>query len=225
VRWMFAGQWRRTPIVSLGYRHREKPYRTVHLLFDIFQGIGIAAAAGIRPFLPGLAAGLLALAGVELHFDHTKFAFLQGAPFLIIVGVLALALVVLEASRRGALIDRARGGGLTAAAGAAVGALFFAGELARRGHAWWPGIIGGIICAAIGLAAARPFLTRLRSRLDAEAAALGVPLIAEGGALLIAVLSVLAPPIGVIALLALLVLLLRGRGRDEQKYAGLRILR
>ncbi|HET9073038.1 MAG TPA: hypothetical protein VFN48_00535, partial [Solirubrobacteraceae bacterium] len=65
----------------------------MNLLFDIFQGIGIAAAAGLRPFFPGLAGGLLALAGVEIHFDHTMFAFLQGAPFLIIVGVLAVALV------------------------------------------------------------------------------------------------------------------------------------
>jgi hypothetical protein len=212
-------------LVSLGYRHVPGRYRTLHLLFDIFQGIGIAAAAGIRPFLPGLAAGLLALAGVELHFDHTRFAFLQGAPFLIIVGVLALALIALEASRRGALVDSSREGWVTAAFGAAVGALFFAGDLAREGHPYWPGIIGGILCAAVGVLAARPFLTRLRSRLDAEAAALGVPLIAEGGALLIGVLSVVAPPAGVIALIALLVLLLRGRGRDEQKYAGLRILR
>jgi hypothetical protein len=34
-----------------------------------------------------------------------------------------------------------------------------------------------------------------------------------------------APPIGVILLLALLWLLVAGRGREQQKYAGLRILR
>jgi hypothetical protein len=38
------------------------------------------------------------------------------------------------------------------------------------------------------------------------------------------VLSVVAPPVGVIALAVLLWLLYAGRGRDEQKYAGLRIL-
>jgi hypothetical protein len=36
--------------------------------------------------------------------------------------------------------------------------------------------------------------------------------------------SVLAPPVGVIAVAGLLWLLYAGRGRDEQKYAGLRIL-
>ncbi len=198
----------------------------MHLLFDIFQGIGIAAAAGIRPFLPALAAGLLAVANVEIHFDHTKFHFLQGAPFLIIVGVLALALIVLEASRRGALIDASATGWGVAACGAAVGALFFGASLYRSGHhPWWPGLVGGVICAGVGVLAARPFLTRLRARLDAEAAALGVPLIAEGSALLLAVLSVVAPPVGVIALIALIGLIFRGRGRDDQKYAGLRILR
>lgn len=197
----------------------------MHLLFDIFQGIGIAAAAGIRPFLPGLAAGLLGLADVEIHFDHTKFAFLQGAPFLIIVAVLALALVTIEASRRGSELDSSKPGWVVGALGLCVGALFFGGSLCRSGHTWWPGLIGGIICAAVGLLAARPFLNRLRSRLDAEAAALGVPLIAEGSALLTAVLSVVAPPLGVVALLALLFLIFRGRGRDDQKYAGLRILR
>jgi hypothetical protein len=197
----------------------------VHLLFDIFQGIGIAAAAGIRPFLPGLAAGLLAVGKVEIHFDHTKFHFLQAAPFLIIVGVLALGLIGLEASRRGAAVDRSPAGWVLTAAGTAVGALFFAGSLCRSGHPWWPGLVGGVICAVLGVLAARPFLTRLRSRLDAEAAALGVPLIAEGAALLTAVLSVVAPPLGVVALIALVVLILRGRGRADQKYAGLRILR
>jgi len=34
----------------------------VHLVFDIFQGIGIAAAVGIRPFLPSLVVGALAAA-------------------------------------------------------------------------------------------------------------------------------------------------------------------
>ncbi len=197
----------------------------MHLLFDIFQGIGIAAAAGIRPFLPGLAAGLLAVGKVEIHFDHTKFHFLAAAPFLIIVGVLAVGLIGVEASRRGALVDRDGTGWGVAACGAAVGALFFAASLCRSGHTWWPGLIGGVICAAVGVLAARPFLTRLRSRLDSEAAALGVPLIAEGAALVTAVLSVVAPPLGVVALIGLLVLILRGRGRDDQKYAGLRILR
>ena len=43
--------------------------------------------------------------------------------------------------------------------------------------------------------------------------------------MLLAALSVVAPPVGPIALLLLLWLLFAGRRREGQKYAGLRILR
>ena len=39
----------------------------------------------------------------------------------------------------------------------ALGALFFAGSLARGHYAAWPGWVGGVICAGVGIAAARPF--------------------------------------------------------------------
>jgi 4-amino-4-deoxy-L-arabinose transferase-like glycosyltransferase len=48
---------------------------------------------------------------------------------------------------------------------------------------------------------------------------------AEGAAGLAAGLSVVAPPVGVIVLALLVWLLLAGRRRADQKYAGLRILR
>jgi hypothetical protein len=49
--------------------------------------------------------------------------------------------------------------------------------------------------------------------------------IADGSALLIAVLSVIAPPLGVVALIGLLWILYGSRRRRDQKYAGLRILK
>lgn len=197
----------------------------MHLAFDIFQGVGIAAAVGIRPFLPGLAVGALAAGGVEIHFDHTSYGFLQQAPFLLAMLIGAVLLVVLD---RGVWADRLRSGPLATAlvlASLAVAALFFAGSLCRGGYLVWPGFAGGVICAGIGLTASRPFLARVRERLDAADATVGLPVLADGSALLIAVLSVVAPPVGVLALLWLLWLLWRGRGRGEQKYAGLRILR
>jgi hypothetical protein len=197
----------------------------VHLAFDIFQGIGIAAAIGIRPFLPGLAAGALAAGDVEIHFDHTSYSFLQSLPFLLVMLIGAVLLVVLD---QGVWASRLHSGPLASSLGVvalALGALFFAGSLVRDHHAAWPGWVGGVTCAAVGIAAARPFLARLRSRLDEAAAAVGLPVIADGSALLVAVLSVVAPPIGLLALLGLLWLLYRGRQRGEQKYAGLRILR
>ncbi len=197
----------------------------MHLAFDIFQGIGIAAAAGIRPFLPGLVAGALAAGDVEIHFDHTSYGFLQESWFLLVLFVGAVLLVMVE---RSALAQRVRRPPLAfalIAVSAAVGGMFFAGSLARGGYAIWPGWVGGVACAAVGVAASRPVIDRARKRLDAAAAAVGLPLFSEVGALVIAALAVVAPPVGPVALLVLLWVLVRGRRRGEEKYAGLRILR
>ena len=196
----------------------------MHLVFDIFQGIGIAAAVGIRPFLPALAVGALAAGNVEIHFDHTKLSFLQGTPFLLVIAVLAIGLALAE--RR---LDRSRledGPGALVLAGFAfaLGALLFAGALARGHYASWPGVIAGILAAGVGILATRPLFARARARLDDDAAA-ALPLYAEGLGVLLAVLSVVAPPVGPLALGLLLWLVLAGRRRAGQKYAGLRILR
>jgi hypothetical protein len=196
----------------------------VHLVFDIFQGIGIAAAVGIRPFLPALAVGALAAGDVEIDFVHTDFAFLERVPFLLVMVIGAALLAWLERRRRA---DQLSAGPIAlglAVVAIVIGALLFGGSLARGHYASWPGLIGGALCAAVGIAATRPLLSRVRARLDPEAAT-ALPLFAEGSALIAAILSVLLPPVGVIVLLALLWLLYAGRGRGEQKYAGLRILR
>ncbi len=78
----------------------------MHLVFDIFQGIGIAAAVGIRPFLPALLVGVLAAGNVEIHFTHTHFSFLQSVPFLLALVVLAIALALLERRSAGAASGR-----------------------------------------------------------------------------------------------------------------------
>ena len=196
----------------------------MHLVFDIFQGIGIAAAVGIRPFLPALAVGALAAGNVQIDFTGTDYSFLEGAPFLLGMAVAAIVLVIVE--RRFGLERLERGPALLVlgALALAIGALFFAGSLAQDKNTAWPGFIAGVGCGLIGIAATRPLFARVRARLD-DAAASALPLYAEGAGLLVAVLSVLAPPVGPIALALLLWLLFAGRRREGQKYAGLRILR
>jgi hypothetical protein len=195
----------------------------VHLVFDIFQGLGVAAAVGIRPFLPALAVGALGAGDVELHFKHTHFAFLQGVPFLAGMAVGAMLLALLERQLSAETRDGRPFRALLVSFGVALGALLFAGMLCRGGYATWPGLVGGVVCAAIGAAATAPLLTRVRARLDAGAASL-LPTLVEGAAVVTAALSVVAPPVGLVAILLLLWLLYAGRGREEQKYAGLRIL-
>jgi hypothetical protein len=196
----------------------------MHLAFDIFQGLGIAAAVGIRPFLPALVVGGLAAGDVQISFAHTDFAFLQEAPFLFGMVVGALALLVLErslarfpGSRRPLLV-------VVIGLALAIGALEFAGALAQNHYAIVGGIIGGAICTALGVAATEPLLRRVRTRLDAQAAS-AVPLFAEAAAVLFAALSVVAPPVGPIGLLLLAWLLVASRRREGEKFAGLRILR
>ena len=196
----------------------------MHLVFDIFQGIGIAAAIGIRPFLPALVAGALAAGNVELHFGHTDYSFLQSWPFLLAMALAAAALALAERRLSRDRADSPPVLAILGLIGAVLGALFFAGSLARGHYAVAPGLAGGVICAAIGIAATRPLFARVRARLDRDAAG-AVPLYAEGIAIVFGALSVLAPPVGVIGLALLLWLLVGGRRREGQKYAGLRILR
>jgi hypothetical protein len=48
---------------------------------------------------------------------------------------------------------------------------------------------------------------------------------ADAISLVLAALSILAPPVGIVALVVFLVLLVRARGGGGQKYEGLRVLR
>jgi hypothetical protein len=196
----------------------------VHLVFDIFQGIGIAAAVGIRPFLPALVVGALAAGDIQIDFAHSSYSFLQSGVFLLVmvIGVVLLALTERRAFREA--LSSQRLAYTLAAVSLAIGALLFAGSLARGHYAAWPGLIGGVICAGVGVLATQPLLARVRARLDAEAGGV-LPFVTEGAAVVSAALSVLLPPVGLIVLALLLWLLIAGRGRSEQKYAGLRILR
>lgn len=196
----------------------------MHLVFDIFQGMGIAAAVGIRPFLPALVVGALAAGNVEIHFTGTDYSFLQSTPFLLAMFVGAVILALAERRLGPNRMERRPWLIVLGGIALALGALLFAGSLARGHYEAWPGWIGGVICAAVAIAATVPLVLRVRGRLDPSAAA-AVPLFAEAAGLLLAALAVVAPPVGLIGFLALLWLLIAGRSREQQKYAGLRILR
>ena len=191
---------------------------------DLLQGAGIAAAVGIRPFLPVLLAGALASADVGLDFSGTDFSFLESWPFLFgaLVLVMALDLVGRRAGRDAA--DRAPLLYAVAAVALVLGALQGAGSVADRSDDWWAGLVVGLACAALGFQAARSLFSRVRRRLDDQAAA-ALPVYAEGAALGAAGLSILFPPLAVLVIGALAWLLTGGRRRAGEKYAGLRILR
>jgi hypothetical protein len=188
-------------------------------VFDILTGAGLAAAAGIRPFLPALAAGALAAADLTIDFEGTDLSFLEKPGWLLAIVVALIAVVLLQRRGDSSTLDNA-----VALIAVAVGAALFAGALADHSDTWWPGLPAGVFIAGLAFTASRNLFARVRARLDPDAQA-ALPVYADGSALLLAVLAILVPPVSVVAIGFLVWLLIGDRRREGQKYAGLRILR
>ncbi len=192
----------------------------MHLFFTICQAVGFGCAVGIRPFLPALLVGALAAGNLGIDFGGTDSAWLESPIALTVIAALFVGVLILERRPRSPRW-------LEPALVAPFVVLSFAlgGGAFQDGHrAWLAGIVLAGAAAVLAVRALRPVLERARARLDAEAAG-ALPVYAEGAGLLVAGLTVLFPPVALLALLFLLALLLTARRREGEKYAGLRILR
>jgi hypothetical protein len=193
------------------------------LLLDILQGLGLASATGLRPFLPALLAGALATEDLGLDFDGTQFAFLE-SPWWLLALVVALVATVL--TRR--LVESGPGDAALSGLGIGLGALLCAASIDDRHSTWWYGLILGAAIAYLASAVSRQLFARVRARFasanDAQAAA-ALPFYGEAAGLVVAGAAVLYPPLAHVAIGFLVALLVTGRRRSDQKYAGLRILR
>lgn len=187
--------------------------------------MGLAAAAGLRPFLPALLAGALAGERVVLDFRHTDYSFLQSGAFLLVVVLLLAGFFLLQRRIGPERLEQGPAGAAIAGAALGIGALLFAAVLAQHHDSAIAGLAGGLLCAAIAQFAARGLLSRTRARLTDRNAREALAVYVDGVALALAALAVFAPPVSLLALLFLLRLLLASRRRDGEKYAGLRILR
>jgi hypothetical protein len=210
------------------------------IFFYIGLGAGLAAASGFRPFLPLLLAGLLARGkALGVAFATGDFHFLQASWWLIAVALSLVASYAVQiASGQSPTLDegsdrRVIGAGrpsrqplAAALSGLAcgAGALLFAGTLADHHDAWWPGIVGGLLAAAIASWAVGPVIAGARRRLTDRAARDALTMYLDGAALVLAALVALLHPLGYIALALVAWLWLRGRARGGERYAGLRIL-
>ncbi len=196
----------------------------MRLFLDICTGAGLSASAGVRPFLPALAAGALAGLNLGVDYDHTDYAFLQSGWFLLAVLVALAAVVVVQRLRGAAAVETGPLGAALGGAGIALGALLFAGTLADHGYPSWPGLVAGVAAALLGQVAARNLFGRVRARAE-RAVQESLVVFADLSALVGAILAVLVPPISILLLGFLGWLLVGGRRRAGEKYAGLRILR
>ncbi len=200
------------------------------VFLDTTTGMGLAGATGVRPYLPPLLAGGLARSDTGIDFEGTDWSFLESTWFLAAVVVIGVVAYVLERAEANGL-PSADGGGagstvalLSGVVGLVLGAMLFAGALADGGSAAWPGLVAGSLCALLGWRAVGGLIERARGRLDAGAAAL-LTAYADAVALLLAAIAIFLPPVSILAIAAFVVLLLTGRTREGEKYAGLRILR
>jgi hypothetical protein len=193
------------------------------LLLDILQGLGVASATGLRPFLPAIAAGGFALADLGVDFDGTAFSFLESPIWLVVLVLALIASLVLRAR-----LEEGPGDAVLGGIGIALGALLCAASIDDRHDTWWYGLLIGAAVAYLASGVSRGLISRVRSRFassgEREAAAT-LPLYAEVAGLLVAALSILFPPLSILAIGFLIALLVTGRRRSGQKYAGLRILR
>lgn len=195
----------------------------MHFVLDLLQGLGIAAAIGIRPVLPVILAGVLAAANAGLDYGGTDFAFLERWWLWAVVVVVVLA-IDLALRRRAGETELGPLEWALLAVAVALGALEAAGSVADRSSPWIAGLIAGALAAVLGFLATRSLFARVRRRLDRDAAA-ALPYYGEGVAALAAGASILFPPLAILVLAGLAWLLAGGRRRAGEKYAGLRILR
>jgi hypothetical protein len=174
----------------------------------------------VRPYLPPLLAGALASSDIGLDFDGTSWDFLEQPWFLLIVLVLAVGSYMAE--RSGANRSWLTWG--MGMLGIVFGALLAAGSLAEGGHSALLGAVIGVLAAGLAFHAVGGLLGRASGRLEQSQLAY-LAVYADAAALVLAAIAIFVPPVAFVALVAFAVLLVRGRGTGDRKYAGLRILK
>jgi hypothetical protein len=193
------------------------------LLLDILQGLGVASATGLRPFLPAILTGALATADLGVDFDGTSFAFLESPIWLLILVVALVASIFVRK-----LLESPPGEAALSGIGIGLGALLCAASIDDRHSTWWYGLIAGAAVALLASTVSRSLFGRVRARFTASgdaSAAAALPFYGEITGAVVAGLSVLFPPLALLAIGFLIALWWTGRRRGDQKYAGLRILR
>jgi len=202
--------------------------------FYIGLGAGLAAACGLRPFLPLLLAGALGSSNaLGVSFPAGHYHFLQAdwwllAVTLALVVAYALQLLLGQSPTLDGGASRSQPGALAAALsglGYGAGALLFAGTLAAHGDAAWAGGLGGLAVVWVAQSAVGPVLAGARTRLPDRPAREALTVYLDAASLVLAALVALLHPLGYVAVALFALLLWRGRARADEKYAGLRILR
>jgi len=145
----------------------------------------------------------------------------QGIGLALAAGALAGALdgATGPGDRPGAL------GYLLLALGVVGGAVLFGASLAAEDHPAWPGLPVGALIALLALSVAQGVVRGAAARAQGGASAGALAAYAIVGAAVLAGLSVVTPPVALVALVAVVWLAIARRRREGRKYEGLRVLR
>ena len=190
------------------------------LFLAISQGIGTSLATGVRALLVPLFVGVMARLDAVVDFEHTGYEFLESTWWLALL--VALVIAAWAVDRSTAPVPDA----VYAVVAMGLGALLFAGVLEDEDFFGTGGIIPGMVCALLGFMAARVFLGGAADRLTARGESAGtIRMLGDLGAIVVAALAILLPPVSYIVVAFCLWVLIARRQRAGQKYEGLRILR
>lgn len=189
------------------------------------MGIGLALAAGIRPFAAFGVAAVMARLGAGMDVSGTDLWFL-GSWIAVAAGFgLAVAFVVAEQAlgRRGGKSPSMAPGLMFV--GIAAGALLFAGSLAPEGRIALVGLAAGAIVAAAARWVVGSVVSGAAKRLSDEDSTLLIVLVAEAVAVIFAAGASLLPPLSYVWLILVFALAVGRRRQKDRKYEGLRVLR
>lgn len=190
---------------------------------DILQAIGLGLAFGLRPVLAPLVIAICASANLAVDFSDTPLDWVESTPFLIFLVAFAIAGII-EGLRT--TKGKGLGGKVWIVPALVFGGIFGAGSLAEHDGSWILGAVIGVAAAALGWASTSTLIAGAIQRLQNESDA-SVILWAgvEIAAVVTAFLSVVLPWLAIPALIACLVLFVRGRQTgDGGRYQGLRTL-
>jgi hypothetical protein len=162
----------------------------------------------------------MARANAAIDFEQTAYEWLESLWWLALLVALVVAAWLLDRSR----VEVPEG--IWAVVAMGLGGILFAAALEDEGYFGTGGIVPGMLCALLGFMAARAFLGGAAPRLRSRGEGTGtIQALGDVGAVAIAALAVLLPPLSVVALAFCAWVLLARRQRAGQKYEGLRILR
>jgi len=196
----------------------------LQLILEITQGIGLALAVGIRPYLPLLIIGAFSRSELLVDLEGTTFSFLQSPGFLGAVVAVLIVVTLYTRSSGAERLDSGSTGLLFLTVSLVAGALLFAASLDAAGYAYWVGLPAGLFCSLLAVASTRDLLARVRKRLDPEAQT-ALVFYADMASLLVALVALVLSPLSLLVAGLLIWLLIGGKRQRESKYAGLRTLR